>query len=126
APGVVSQSVTDFAVPMAGATLITTTVTVPSGYTKAAVVLTGRVFATNPGASDYLYARPVVNGTTGNAVPVQAPTGVGVLNVAPIALALTGLASSFTVSLWASSSVADWSPNTSNLADLSGSVVWFK
>lgn len=126
APGAVSQSASSFAVPTAGAYLISTTVTVPTGYSSATIALTGRVFALNPGASDdYLYCRLSINGTLSTAVPVLAPAGVAVLNVAAEAMVLNGLSSPFTVALWASSNSAGWAANASNVADIAGSIVWF-
>lgn len=90
--------------------------------------MTGRVFARNStAAGDFLYARPVVSGTTGNAVPLNAAGGASVVNVAPFATVLTGLTSgsSFTVALWAATTNAAWATDAANTADLSGVLLWF-
>lgn len=45
------QSATEFAVAAAGAVILTSTITVPSGMTSCVVSLLGRCYATNPTAA---------------------------------------------------------------------------
>lgn len=128
ASGYVYQTATGFSVPLAGADLIASTVTVPHGFTGCVVMVTGRVFAYNSTLStDYLYARPTIGTANGNALPIQALTTAAALNTAPLSAVLSGLngGDTFTVRLWAATSVADWPSDPTNTADLSGVVLWF-
>jgi hypothetical protein len=128
APGYVYLSATAFALSTVGANVIDSLVTVPTGFTSCVVYLTGRVFAYNSTAvTDYLYARPVVNGAPGNALPVPAATTAAGTNVAPFSTVLTGLTpgGTFSVQLWASTLTAGWASDPANTADLSGVTLWF-
>lgn len=132
APGYVNLTTTGFGVTVAGGNVIDTTVTVPEGFTACVVSLVGRVFAYNSTAApDYLYARPVVNGLAGNALPFPVAafgsfddSGVAVCNFATV---LTGLSagSTFPVQLWSASATADWTADASHTADLTGPLLWF-
>lgn len=128
APGYVSLTTTGSAILAAGGLLIDSSATVPTGFTSCVVSLTARAFAYNSTATDdYLYAQPIAAGVSGNALPVLAPAGQSAFNVAPVATVLTGLTPGSLVSLqlWAATSAADWAADPSNLADLSGVLLWF-
>lgn len=132
AAGFASLTTSNFAVPTAGATLLSSAVTVPAMMTGCVVSLTGRAYAANTTATDdYLLARVEVDSTQGTALPVHCePTGspgAAAVNVATLTTVLTGLTpgGTFDVRLWARTSTADWSATTANTADLSGTLAWF-
>jgi hypothetical protein len=115
----------------------TTPITVPAGFTKAAVSITVRVFAYNPNTTggyngaggDYLLAEANINGLNGFALPVavSGSNGSGV-NVSPFSTVLTGLTPGGTISLQIAASVnyAAWAANTQNTADVSGMIQWYR
>lgn len=130
APGYVNLTATNFALSSSGANLISSTVSVPAGFDSCVVSLTGRVFAYNSTASDgYLYARPDVAGSTGNALPLpvaaaggQADSGIAVATQTAL---LTGLSDTFTIRLWAATASGSWTADPAHTADLTGTLLWF-
>lgn len=137
APGVVWATASNFAVSTSYTTLITRTVTVPPGFTSAAVSLTGRVFAIDPNTTggsngsgaDYLYALTTIAGIDGNGLPIPLGGYNGsIINACPLSTILTGLTpgGTFTVSLSAASSFQAFAADASNTADLGGSILWFR
>jgi hypothetical protein len=132
APGYVNLAATNFAVTTTGGNVISTAVSVPSGFTSCVISLVGRVYAVNStAADDYLLARVEIDTATGTAMPVLATangtTGDAGVNVAPLATVLAGLpeGDSFNVRLHASTATANWTADVANTADLNGSIVWF-
>lgn len=128
APGAVQQSASGFAVAAAGAVILTSTITVPSGMTSCVVSLVGRCYATNTtAAADTLYARVEVSTVTGTALPVGVPAADARTNVATLTTLLTGLSggATFTVRVWAQSVTANWTASGGNTVDLSGTLSWF-
>lgn len=131
APGVVFDSLTNFALAAGTLTNIkTTVVTVPPGFTQAAVSVVARVFAINSTASlDYLYGQANIAGYNGYALPLAVSgSGGSGTNISPFSTLLTGLTpgSTFTVQIAACTGFAGWSANTSNTAEVSGSIQWFR
>lgn len=115
----------------------TKTVTVPAGFTKAAVSVTVRVFAVNPSTTggydtlggDYLYGQANINGFNGFALPLATSgNGGSGTNVSPFSAVLDGLTPGSTISLQiaAQTAFANWAANVQNTAELSGSVQWFR
>lgn len=130
APGVIFASVTNFALTTTLANILTQNVTVPAGFTRAAVSVVARVFAYNPTANlDYLYGQANVSGLNGYALPlaVSGSNGSGT-NISPFSTVLEGLTpgSTFPVQIAASSAFAAWAANAGNTAEVSGSVTWFR
>lgn len=130
APGIIADDAAGFALTTSYATILAGILTVPAGFVTAAVTATARVFAFNDTAAlDYLYARVVIGGTTGTAVPVAVPGGGGSgVNVAPLAVVLPGLDTGTPVdfAIEARTDLAGWSADVLNIADLTAAVTWFK
>lgn len=130
APGAVFASRTGFALTRSLTNILTTTITVPAGFTRAAVSVVARVFAYNPTANlDYLYGQANIAGFNGYALPlaVSGNNGSGT-NISPFSTVLEGLTpgGSFTVQIAAGTSLANWPANTGNTCETSGSVMWFR
>lgn len=129
-PGLVSLTVTGFALTTTPTAILSGSAIVPAGFSACVISVTGRVHAGNTTATaGFLSAQAKVNGVTGNAVPVHA--GVSgqpddtALNVATCSVVLSDLTPGAAVPVqllaWAD---AAWSADAANLADLTGSVVW--
>lgn len=130
APGSIYDSRTNFALTTTLTNIRTTTITVPAGFTQAAVSVVVRVQAFNNTASlDYLYAQANIAGFNGYALPL-AVTGSGGsgINVSPFSTVLSGLTpgGSFTVQIAAQTAFANWAADTDNVAEVSGSILWFR
>lgn len=115
----------------------TKTVPVPAGFTKAAVSITVRVFAVNMGTTggydglggDYLYGQANINGYNGYALPLAVSgNGGSGTNISPFSAVLTGLTPGSSVSLQiaAQTAYANWAANAQNVAEISGSVQWYR
>ena len=137
APQAVYDSTTNFALTTGLGALRTTTITVPSGMTSAAVTVTGRVYAINPNTTggadaagaDYLTAQSAIAGNTSLALPILAKGSSGsTINVAPVSTVLTGLVpgSTFTLTVSAKTQYASWATNAANTVDVSGQILWFR
>lgn len=130
APGVIFDSRTNFALTTTLTNILTTTVTVPPGFTRAAVSVVCRVFAYNNTASlDYLYGQANIAGLNGYALPLAVSgSGGSGTNISPYSTVLTGLTpgGSFAVQIAASTSFAAWAANSGNTCETSGSVMWFR
>ena len=111
-------------------TFTSATVTVPAGFTSAVVSLVGRVFATNPNTgADYLSAVTKIDGVGGDSVPLLVGgSGGSGHNVSSIARVLPGLTpgGTFVLALLGNSNIADWAANASNVAEVSGTILWFR
>ena len=131
AAGYAYLTASNFALSVAGANVIDSTVTVPEGFTSAVVTMTGRVFAYNStAAARYLYAQVKVNGLSGNALPVHAAAAGSADDSAiassPFSTVLTGLTpgGTFPLQLFAKTTAA-WAADVANTAELTGSIIWF-
>jgi hypothetical protein len=136
-PQAVYDSVQNFSLSTTLTNIRTTNVTVPSGFTKAAVQLTVRAYATNPNTTggnngaggDYLYAQANINGFNGYALPtgVSGSNGSGT-NVSTFAVVLTGLTPGGTISLQCAvqTGLLSWAANANNTVDLSSSISWYR
>lgn len=121
----------DFALTTTGTTpLATQTWQVPEGMTTLVATLTGRVFAFNSTTGlDYLYGRVSVGGLYGSALPVAvtANSGSGT-SISPYSGRLEELTAgqdvTFYVQGW--TAFAGWSANVNNVADISGTLLWFR
>lgn len=120
APGFVNLTATNFPVATSVTYLISDVVAVPRGFTSCVINLTGRVAAPGSGS---LASQVELDGITGNAIP---SSGEGVPNVATFATVVTGLSEGVPMTLRLSAwSDADRPAGASNVADLTGSLVWF-
>lgn len=130
APGVVFDSLTNFSLTTTLTNIRTTTITVPAGFTRAAVSVVVRVFAINPTASlDYLYAQANIAGLNGYALPLAVSgNGGSGTNVSPFSTVLDNLTpgGTFTVQIAAGTAFAAWSASAQNTAEASGSIMWFR
>ncbi|MGZ4518951.1 MAG: hypothetical protein ACXVXP_09705 [Mycobacteriaceae bacterium] len=136
-PQAVYDSVQNFSLSTTLTNIRTTPVTIPAGFTKAAVQLTVRAYATNPNTTggnngaggDYLYAQANINGFNGYALPtgVSGSGGSGT-NVSTFAVVLTGLTPGGTVSLQCAvqTGFLSWAANANNTVDLSASIGWYR
>lgn len=130
APGSIYDSRTNFALTTTLTNIRTTTITIPAGFTQAAVSVVVRVQAFNNTASlDYLYAQANIAGFNGYALPL-AVTGSGGsgINVSPFSTVLSGLTpgGSFSVQIAAQTAFANWAADADNVAETSGSILWFR
>jgi hypothetical protein len=111
-------------------TFTSSTVTVPAGFTSAVVSVVGRLFAINPNAgADYLSAVTKIDGTGGVSVPLLVgPSGGSGINVSPFSRVLTGLTpgGTFVLALMGNSNIADWAADAANIAEVSGTILWFR
>jgi len=136
-PQAVYDSVQNFSLSTTLTNIRTTSITIPSGFTKAAVQLTVRAYATNPNTTggnngsggDYLYAQANINGFNGYALPtgVSGSNGSGT-NVSTFAVVLTGLTPGGTISLQCAvqTGFLSWAANASNTVDLAASIGWYR
>jgi hypothetical protein len=135
-PQTVFLSANNFAVDVTPSAKVTTTITVPAGFTTAVVTVTGRVYAINPNTTggfgtggDFLYASARVNTDACNGMPlVVLGSNSSGINVAAFSTVLTGLTGgdTFTISVRASTAYLTWAANTSNAAEVSGMILWFR
>ena len=111
-------------------TFVSLTVTVPAGFTSAVVSLVGRLFAINPNAgADYLSGVTKIDGIGGDSVPLLVgPSGGSGHNVSAFSRVLPGLTpgGTFILALLGNSNIADWAANASNVAEVSGTIFWFR
>jgi hypothetical protein len=130
APGSIYDSRTNFALTTTLTNIRTTTITVPAGFTRAAVSIVVRVHAFNNNAGlDYLYAQANIAGYNGYALPLAVSgSGGSGTNVSPFSAVLSDLTpgGSFTVQIAAQTAFASWAADTQNTAEVSGSVLWFR
>jgi hypothetical protein len=135
--GAIYDSLTNFALTTVLTNIRTTNITVPSGFTKAAVSIVVRVYAINPNTTggydthggDYLYGEANIQGFNGYALPLAVSgSGGSGTNISPFSTVLSGLTagSTFNVQIAASTNYANWAANASNTAEVSGSVLWFR
>lgn len=130
APGVVSNEVTNFGITTSSATKMSGTISVPAGFTSAAISVIARTFAldndtVNP--TDYLYSRVTLGGVSSSEVPLACTfNGGSGTSVSPLSVVLTSLGSSIAYSVSAHSAFANWGTDALNRVSLSGSVLWFR
>lgn len=131
------DSRTAFALTTTMTNIRTKTLTVPPGFTKAAVSIVVRVFARNPNTAggydtfggDYLYGQANINGFNGYALPLAVSgNGGSGTNNSPFSAVLTGLSPGAAISLQiaAQTAFAGWAADAQNVAELSGSVQWYR
>lgn len=136
-PGVIYGSATNFALTTTETTVKALTVVVPAGVTGAAVAVTGRVRGRNPNTTgginaagaDYLHARTVIGASVGVDLSIIVlGSGSSGVNVAPFSEFLTGLTPGGTIAIalkaWTGN--LSWGSDTFNVAELSGSILWFR
>ena len=137
APGVVWADLHNFGLSTTLTNKLTSTITVPAGFTTAAVSVVGRCFVYNPNTTggydgaggDYLFAQTNVAGYNGNTLPLAMSGSNGSATaVSPFSTVLSGLTpgGSFTVQMAASTYYAPVAADPGNTIELSGSILWFR
>ena len=129
-PQTVFLGANNFAVDVTPSAKVTTTITVPAGFTSAVVSVIGRVYAVNTTAStDFLYASARVNSDACNGMPlVVLGSNSSGINVAAFSTVLTGLVGggTFTTSVRASTAYTSWAASTSNAVEMTTTILWFR
>jgi len=133
APGSVYATATGFAMTTSFATKVSQTVTVPAGFTSAAVTLNGSIFAYNQNPAgtgvDYLYSQAWIDTVHGAATPLACTDNGGSgKNPCAMSTVLTGLTpgGTFTVLIAGQTAFNGWPAHTSMLAELSGTITWYR
>lgn len=130
APGVVSNETTGFGITTSSATKLSGSISVPAGFSSAAISVIARTFAldndtVNP--TDYLYSRVTLGGVSSSEVPLACTyNGGSGTSVSPLSVVLTSLGASIAYSVSAHSAFANWGTDALNRVSLSGSVLWFR
>lgn len=134
-PQVVWQEASNFSVTVAWKTLISTSVTVPDGFTQMSVSAFGRVSAFNSYASadntdvDYLYAVVKVGDQGSGFYPqVATPNGGSATNLAQRIALIGGLSAGDKVPITLTTSVDfhTWAQNSSNVAQMGADIKWLR
>jgi len=136
-PQKIYGTASNFALTTSMVTVKSITITVPAGFTSATVSLISRVIAfnsnttggANGAGADYLYTDTKIDAGSGVVMPllVGGSSGSGI-NVGAFADVLTGLTGggTFTVAVDAKSGFAGWNAVSNNIAELSGSIQWYR
>jgi hypothetical protein len=108
--------------------IVSVTVTVPAGFTRAVVNATANLSAANStGATDTLYCGLKVNGSgPGYSGRAGVPPGVAANPSKTAGVLLTSLGSSFIIEGTASTAVAPWPANVNNNVNLDGTVIFLR
>ena len=126
-----------FAISTTNANKLTTTLTVPDGFTAAAITVTARVFVINPNSTggydgaggEYVYGEANIAGFNGYAfgLGVSGNNGSGT-NVSTFSAVLTGLTpgGSVLVQAAARTAFATIAASPNNIAELSGIATWYR
>ena len=136
-PQSVYFSAPNFAVSTTPSAKASSTFTVPAGFTSAVVSVNSRIYAINPNTTggwdsagaDFLYAESKIGADNGTAMPLMvAGSNYSGINFSPFSTVLTGLTGggTFTITVVASTMYQTWAANTSNAAEVSGSILWFR
>lgn len=119
------------------ANVLTANLTVPAGFTSASISVVTRVYIVNPhttggydsAGGDYLFGQANIAGFNGYAfgLAVSGNNGSGT-NVSPFSAVLTGLTpgGSVLVQEAASTGFAALAASANNVAEISGSVTWYR
>lgn len=137
AAGAIFDSLTNFSLSTTLTNIRTTTLTVPTGFTSAAISVVARCYAVNPRSTggydglggDYLYCQANIAGFNGYALPLPVSgSGGSGFNVSPYSTVLSGLTpgAHVLVQIAAATNYASWTANVANTAEVSGSVMWFR
>lgn len=136
APGVVYGTASNFALGTTWATLLTSTITVPPGFTQCAFSMSSRVFAHNPNTTggvdgaggDYLYSRTTIAGIFPPALPILAKGWPAVTIIDPFSVVGYNLTpgGTTTIIVEAMTGLLAWAADADNIVDLSGSLLWFR
>lgn len=120
------QAASGFGVPAAGAVVVSRTIAVPAGFSRALVHASGSISAVEAnGSPDYLYWEILIDGTGSAATLAYAlPNQPAALSGSSVR-SLSGLAGgSIVIAGRARASGADWSAQGPNVATVSASIVW--
>ena len=130
-------STTNFSLTTTLTNKLTKTLTVPAGFTSAAITVTARVFIFNPNTTggydgaggEYLYGQANIAGFNGWALPlaISGNSGSGT-NISTFSAVLTGLTpgGSVLVQAAAQTAYASVAASSGNTAELSGMVTWYR
>ena len=124
----VRASTANFGLTTANTLLINQTIAVPSGYTQALVMVSGNTSVlNNSGFLDVLYTAVTINGNTpGWQARTAVPNGSSGGQTRDASATLTGLGSSFTVQLYASTGSHSWATDSNNTGNLDGVVLFLR
>lgn len=136
-PEAIYAQTTNFGLSTTLANKLTKTLTVPAGFTKAAITVTCRIFVYNPNTTggydgaggDYLYGQANVQGFNGWALPLAVSgSGGSGTNTSTFSTVLTGLTGggSVLVQAAAQSAFASIAADPGNVAELSGMANWYR
>ena len=119
-----------FAVPVAGGTFASQTVTVPAGFTSAVVSVVSRLYALNStGALSSISCVSKIDAAGGfNLQSPAVAAGDAGTSVSPYTAILTGRTpgSTFLLQVNGNVNVANWAAWVGNTAEMSGSILWFR
>jgi len=133
----IQLDVSNFAVTTSWATLVSSTITVPAGFTSAAVTVTGQVGCYNThttggsdgAGSDFLLCRPFVGAVEGIPIGAQFPGnnwwGNTVTLLSTVKTGLSG-GDTFLVGVGASVDYQNMTAFAAHEATLSGNILWFR
>ncbi len=119
--GGIGYSATAFTVTSSSTAVVTRTITIPTGFTQAAIIGVSTAGAVNGSTgAGYLYIQTVINGTGGAVMPAYGgPSGGWAFVAASAMRTLSGLTTpgviTVTANLYASGA---WGSNASNIANL--------
>jgi len=136
-PQIVSFSAANFALATTSAFAATLTVTVPAGFTKAAIYVTSRAIAFNPNTTggldglgaDYMNCASKIDTVRGTAIDLRTAGGsISPCSVDPYAQVLTGLTGggTFVLGVLVQSNIAGWAANAANFAEMNGLINWYQ
>ena len=108
--------------------IVTHTVSVPAGFTRAVVNATASISAANStAAADTIYCGILINGSgQGYSGRVGVDPGAAANPSKTAGVVLTSLGASFTIQCTGSTFAASWPANSNNNANLDGSVIFLR
>jgi len=118
--GSIGYSATAFTIPTSMSNVVSQTITIPAGYTRAAILGVATIGAWNGSAGGgYIYASTVVNGSPGAIMPIYVgASSYGEVTASAIRT-LTGLTPGGTITVQVGCyATGAWGSNASNIANL--------
>lgn len=128
-PQAVHNHATNFALNTTNTLLISQSVSVPSGYSKALVTVTVNVVALNKNTGyDSVYCTPYINGVAPNGYQGQLQIASNVQGSCSrtATASLTGLSGSFQLTGYGSTALANWAADSNNTANLDAIIMFYK
>jgi len=135
-PQAVYFNASNFSLNTSPAVKASQTITVPAGFTSAVVSVTARIYAANPNTTggmgpggDYLYGKATIDGADCIALPVIVlGSGSSGVSVSSFSVVKTGLTpgGTFVISAVGITAYLTWAAYTTNVAEVSGFIQWFR